>query len=176
MRKKTYSPKLERMQLTGKQFIAFLFFTVLLHTASVYAQSSSLITNITSTTGRSYTLGELIAGVTIYTDRTYQATSVPAFLNNAPFIKTPNDDKANNTASMLSFDLTQSATLYVAYDPRVTVLPAWLSGWQKLADTLQHHLLFGYSAALIKKSTWKNLISQVLDFQVGPPGFEPGTT
>ncbi|MEO6329084.1 MAG: InlB B-repeat-containing protein, partial [Ginsengibacter sp.] len=133
MRKKTYSLRLERKQLAGIRFIAFLFSTILLQTSSLYAQSSSLVTNITSTTGRSYILGDLVTGVTIYTDRTYQTTSVPPFLNNAPFIRTPNDDKANNTASMLSFNLTQSATLYVAYDPRVTVLPAWLSSWQKLA-------------------------------------------
>jgi uncharacterized repeat protein (TIGR02543 family) len=98
--------------------------------------SSDLITDISANTGRSYTLGELTVGTALYTDRTYQATSVPAFLNNAPFIKTPNDDKGNKSTSMLSFNLTQNATVYIAYDPRATSLPAWMSGWQKLTSKL----------------------------------------
>src|SRR5258706_12970079 len=125
--------KPQKMGYVVKPYIAFLFFAILLlqKTSSFSQTPSGLIINITATTGRSYTLGELIVGATVYTDRTYQATSVPGFLNNASFIKTPNDDKANKAASMLSFDLTQNATVYVAYDPRATVLPAWLNGWQK---------------------------------------------
>jgi hypothetical protein len=94
---------------------------------------STLITNIASTTGRTYTLGKLVTGTTYYTDRTYTTKSVPGELNNAEFIKTPNDDKFNNTNNLFSFTLNQSATVYIAYDPRATVLPAWLSGFNKLA-------------------------------------------
>lgn len=118
-----------------KIVMAFLLFTGLLQSASSYSQSG-LITNITTTTGHSYTLGTLTAGATIYSDRTYQATSVPASLNNASFIKTPNDDKANKATSTPSFTLTQAATVYIAYDPRATVLPAWLNGWQKLGSQI----------------------------------------
>src|SRR4029079_4060962 len=67
---------------------------------------------------------------------TYQATTVPAFLNNAPFIKTPNSDKAITGTSILSFTLTQSATVYIGYDPRATALPAWMNSWQKLATQI----------------------------------------
>ncbi|MEO6499825.1 MAG: choice-of-anchor D domain-containing protein, partial [Mucilaginibacter sp.] len=103
-------------------------------TAKFAAVSGALITNIAATTANPYILGALTVGTTVYTDRAYQTTDVPAFLNNAPFIKTPNDDKGNKASSLLSFTLTQSATVYVIYDPRATAVPAWLSSWQKLAS------------------------------------------
>ncbi len=107
-------------------------FTVINQTQS----SSDLITGISSATGNSYTLNNLAVDELIYTDRTYKFTSVPAFLNNAPYIKTPNDDKANKSTAALTFNLTKNATVYIGYDPRATTLPAWLSGWQKLTDKL----------------------------------------
>lgn len=57
-------------------------FTVINQTQS----SSDLITGISSATGNSYTLNNLAVDELIYTDRTYKFTSVPAFLNNAPYI------------------------------------------------------------------------------------------
>ena len=100
----------------------------------VNQQSSALVTNIKSTTGRNYTLAELVVGTTVYSDRTYKVTSVPASLNRAPFIKTPNDDKKSTSTGVFSFQLNQDATVYVGYDPRATALPAWLSGWRKLTS------------------------------------------
>ena len=130
--RKSYNLKLQKFFV--KFYMAFLFFAKLLLQGTFAYSQPGLVINIAATTGRSYTSGQLIAGSTIYTDRTYQATAVPAFLNNAPSIKTANDDKSNKSPSMLSFDLTQNATVYVAYDPRATALPAWLSGWQKLPN------------------------------------------
>ncbi|WP_187262777.1 malectin domain-containing carbohydrate-binding protein [Pontibacter beigongshangensis] len=98
--------------------------------------STSLITNITSTTGRSYTQATLVAGANLYTDRTYQLTGVPASLNGEVFIQTPNDDKKITSTSVISFSLSQNATVYVGYDPRATAIPTWLSSWQKLSDKL----------------------------------------
>jgi N-acetylneuraminic acid mutarotase len=95
---------------------------------------ASLITNVTATTGHKYVLTNIAVDTLVYTDRTYRITSVPALLNNAPFIKTPNDDKAKTSTTVLSFTLTQNATVYVAYDPRATALPTWLSSWQKLTS------------------------------------------
>ena len=128
--RKIYNLKQQKLRLFVKFYIAFLFSAILLLQGTFAYSQTGLIINIAATTGRSYSSGQLIAGTTIYTDRTYQATTVPAFLNNAPFIKAANDDKSNKSTSMLSFDLNQSATVYVAYDPRGTALPAWLSGWQ----------------------------------------------
>lgn len=99
-------------------------------------QPASLVSDIVSTSGRSYQLAELVVGSKIYTDRTYQATTVPALLNKASLIRTANDDKRSTSSTVFSFKLSQSATVYVAYDPRATTLPAWLSGWQKMTDRI----------------------------------------
>ncbi|MHA6248784.1 malectin domain-containing carbohydrate-binding protein [Pontibacter sp. CAU 1760] len=98
--------------------------------------TSGLISNIASLTGRSYLLAELTPGVKHYTDRSYDVTSVPSFLQGAPFIRTPNNDKTNNKTAVVSFNLNQNAVVYVAYDPRATTLPAWLDGWQKESQVL----------------------------------------
>ncbi|MBF9254833.1 T9SS type A sorting domain-containing protein [Pontibacter sp. 172403-2] len=50
--------------------------------------------------------------------------------------QTPNDDKKSTEASVLSFYLSQPATMYVAYDPRAATLPSWLDGWQKLPERI----------------------------------------
>ncbi|NCD72401.1 glycosyl hydrolase [Mucilaginibacter agri] len=63
-------------------------------------------------------------------------TAVPDSLSGLPLIKTANDDKANTSASFLSFTLTNKSTVYVGYDARSTKLPTWLSGWTKLAATV----------------------------------------
>ncbi|PSR52256.1 hypothetical protein AHMF7605_01320 [Adhaeribacter arboris] len=96
----------------------------------------ALISHLVSQSPRLYTVSELTLGTPLYTDRIYQATSVPTFLNGAPFIQTPNDDKANRLPEVLSFELSQEATVYVAYDPLALVLPAWLSDWQKSAESI----------------------------------------
>ncbi|WP_161890523.1 Kelch repeat-containing protein [Pontibacter russatus] len=100
------------------------------------ASSTNLISNVSASSGRNYVLGELATGVTHYTDRTYKVTSAPAFLGGAPFIRTANDDKYSTASTLLSFELSEGATVYVAYDPRATALPSWLSGWQKLTDRI----------------------------------------
>lgn len=98
--------------------------------------TSDLITHLTSTGTKSYTVAQLEQNVKYYTDRTYYVTDVPPFLNLAPFIKTPNDDKSNSSSLLMEFTLTQDAIVYVAYDPRASALPAWLKDWQKISSTL----------------------------------------
>jgi N-acetylneuraminic acid mutarotase len=97
---------------------------------------SPLISNIKSTAAGSYQLSALHTGVVYYTDRDYMITTVPSALTDAPFIKTACDDKVSKASTQISFNLADDATVYVAYDPRATALPAWLSGWKKLSDKL----------------------------------------
>ncbi|WP_347160005.1 Ig-like domain-containing protein [Pontibacter chitinilyticus] len=99
-------------------------------------QAGSLVSGITASTGSSYTLVSLAVGAKMFTDRTYQITSVPTSLQGASLIQAANDDKWNTSSTLLTFSLDQSATVYVAYDPRATALPSWLSGWTKLADKI----------------------------------------
>lgn len=96
--------------------------------------TTSLVSNIRSFTGNSYAQSKLAAGATFYTDRDYQITSVPSSLSNQVFIRTPNDDKYYTSSPAVSFSVSQTVTVYVAYDPLATQLPNWMNGWQKLAD------------------------------------------
>jgi uncharacterized protein YegP (UPF0339 family) len=98
--------------------------------------ASGLITSIKTNSSRAYSPSTLGKGALTYTDRNYTVTSLPAYLNGAPFLQTSNDDKSSTSTSLLSFTLTKPAIVYVAYDPRATVLPAWLEGWQKTTDRL----------------------------------------
>ncbi|WP_242919899.1 kelch repeat-containing protein [Pontibacter liquoris] len=98
--------------------------------------AATLISNVAATSGKSYKVADLAVGALMYTDRTYKITSVPSTLTGATLIQTANDDKKSTSTSLLSFDLSEAATVYVAYDPRATALPTWLSGWTKLADKL----------------------------------------
>ncbi|MBF9253687.1 hypothetical protein I2I11_10320 [Pontibacter sp. 172403-2] len=111
-------------------------YLVLALAAVTPATSSALVSNVAAASGRSYSLAEAQAGELMYTDRTYQITSVPSFLQNAALIQPANDDKKSTSTSLLSFELSEQAVVYVAYDPRGTTLPGWLSGWQKLSDRL----------------------------------------
>ncbi|GGB79685.1 Kelch repeat-containing protein [Dyadobacter sediminis] len=92
--------------------------------------SGSLITDIHTSSSGNYEQSILKVNGLYYSDRTYVITSAPEFLLNAPFIKTPNNDKKNTGSTVLTFSLTQSATVYAAYDPRATSLPEWLQDWK----------------------------------------------
>ncbi len=97
---------------------------------------SSTLTNLSVNSSRSYVLDKLAVGVLHYTDRSYTVTSVPAYLNNEVMIRTPNDDKTNTLSSLITFQLNRPATVYIAYDPRATSLPGWLSTYQKLTNNI----------------------------------------
>lgn len=100
------------------------------------AQLNSIITNINSTSPGAYELSQLETGSIYYSDRAYIITSAPAFLLDEALIKTPNNDKRNSSSNVLSFNLTQDATVYTAYDPRGGTLPAWLQNWTLTSDKL----------------------------------------
>ncbi|WPU92661.1 kelch repeat-containing protein [Mucilaginibacter sabulilitoris] len=106
-------------------------------TANFISDSTTeLISNIQSTTNGSYPLGKLNTGVNYYTDRDYTIKTVPSVLAGASFIKTACDDKLSKASKLITFNISQDATIYIAYDTRAKVLPAWLSGWDKLTDKI----------------------------------------
>ena len=95
-----------------------------------------LVEAIQAGSDNDYILSRMTAGETFYTDRPYTLTAVPDFLEGARFIKTANDDKVRTDGSLLSVYLSGSAIAYVAYDPRGTVLPGWLSSWTKTDEVI----------------------------------------
>lgn len=96
----------------------------------------SLITSPTTTGTETYQVANMGVNATLYVDRDYSFASLPAFLQGAAFIQTGNESKRDKRASFLKFNLDREAIVYVAYDPRAKALPAWLNGWQKLADKI----------------------------------------
>ncbi len=96
-----------------------------------------LFSNVRASTGAQPAVGRLLWGAQLYTDRPYVVSGFPpVYLNGADYIRPANDSKKATAPDYLSFQLTQPAQLYVCYDPRATVLPAWLSDWEKLDDWL----------------------------------------
>jgi hypothetical protein len=97
---------------------------------------TELLTNLVGYTTAKPLIAKLAVGNTYYTDRTYQITSIPSYLNKASLIKTANDDKLSKLSTLVSFKLSRPATVYVAYDPRATKIPAWLLNFTKTTDKL----------------------------------------
>jgi hypothetical protein len=96
-----------------------------------------LIKQVAVQSDNAYAISKLNEGETFFTDRPYTVTSVPEFLQGASFIKPPNDDKALTTGGdFMTVYLKETAIAYVAYDPRSTQLPAWLSDWTKTDLTI----------------------------------------
>lgn len=88
------------------------------------------ISNVVVSSGSIYpVVTGMATGQVIYTDRAYTFSSLPAAAQNQTYIRTANDDKANTSASFLTFTLSQNATVYVAHDDRITAKPAWMSGF-----------------------------------------------
>lgn len=89
------------------------------------------IENVEVTSGAVYpVMNSLTNGASIYIDRTYEATAVPALLDGLAYIQTANDDKnaSPGSDSFLSFEIDQEAVIYVIHDDRIQ-RPAWLAGW-----------------------------------------------
>jgi hypothetical protein len=77
-------------------------------------------------------------GDTYYIDRTYTITAMPDELKGNLAIKTANSSKNSMEAALLTFTVTQDATLYVAYDARATRVPDWLTAsFTKTGQVLQ---------------------------------------
>ena len=104
------------------------------HQVCVYGllPHSALVTVKSVSTGQTYTTASLAVGTPLYTDRTFTVSGFSAALTGGTLIQTANSDKAVTSSSHLTLTLKASATVYVAYDKRMTKLPAWLasgSGW-----------------------------------------------
>jgi hypothetical protein len=97
---------------------------------------TELLTNVVGYTIAKPLIAKLAVGNTYYTDRVYQITSIPSYLNNVSLIKTANDDKLSKLSTLVSFKLNRPATVYVAYDPRATKLPVWLQNFTRTTDKL----------------------------------------
>ncbi len=74
-----------------------------------------------------YTFSWLEENDQYYNDRNDVVLSIPDPLKNLLWIKTDNDDAANDSNDHLEFRLYYNATLYVGFDSRATSLPNWVT-------------------------------------------------
>lgn len=90
---------------------------------------ATLIRDVTVTSGSPYGLGKIASGAVLYSDRSYTWQSPPSVIKGAPYLVTRNADKSLTSTSPLTFTLTAPARVYVAFDPRISPRPSWLTGW-----------------------------------------------
>ena len=87
----------------------------------------------------SYAVAKLNIGDTYYTDRQYLITSLPAYLQGATFVLPTNADKTETSPDYLRVFARKPVIAYVAYDPRASRVPAWLSegaGWTRTSERI----------------------------------------
>lgn len=107
--------------------------------------ANGIVTNTTITpasTATSYSWGTLTTeppSNKVYTDRpAFTYSVIPQQYDGFDVLRTANDDKSSTTLA-ISFTLTATRTVYLAYDTRITTLPAWASstsGWVSTPDTI----------------------------------------
>jgi fibronectin type 3 domain-containing protein len=99
------------------------------------SDAAAVIVNSVSS-GKTYTVGPALVGKVYTIDRTFTITALSPALANSTMIRTAYDDKTLTTATHLTFRIGQPSTVYVAYDARVTTLPAFLdSSWTLTTET-----------------------------------------
>jgi hypothetical protein len=90
-------------------------------------------------TNKAYQAVDLTLGAQQYIDRTYTVTRYSDALDGGTLIRTANDDKGVTAATHITLNTAQPTTVYVGFDRRNTVRPAWLSaanGWLATTETL----------------------------------------
>ncbi len=80
-----------------------------------------LIINLSPT---NYQVDQLVEAGTYYIDRDYTIVGIPSQFQNWLLIKTANDDKVASNDTFIAFDLTDTATVAIAYDKRASSLPS----------------------------------------------------
>ena len=101
------------------------------------AVPDSLITQVAAASSRAYSVAKLQVGEKSYADQLYTISSVPDYLKGASFIQTSAGDRQDTSRTFLTMFLKKAVVVYVAYDPKATSLPEWLSDWKKTGDIIE---------------------------------------
>jgi hypothetical protein len=91
------------------------------------------ISNIISSSGSWYGVSEnrVTSGSRAWSDREAILSHVPDFLSGAVQILTANADKFYKEVTFLSFNISDDADIFVAYDDRYESVPRWLREFQR---------------------------------------------
>ena len=86
--------------------------------------------SIHTTSGKAYVTANLKGGDFYYIDRTtpgqHVLVDIPTAYECSQWIKTANDDKNVNNTNLLTFSVSQAASVFVAWDTRSATTPPWL--------------------------------------------------
>jgi len=117
---------------------------------------SAFPTALQVASGRAYQWTTLRVGASLYIDRTFTVTGVPAALQDQILLRSANDDKfsaASNTG-FITFSLAKEARVYVAYTAvNTTLASTWCTtanGWQDEHITLATSLPGAESHRLVR--------------------------
>lgn len=71
-----------------------------------------------------------------YGDRTFSFTTIPSSIAGSEWIRTANDSKAYTGTTLVTFNVTKNADVYVAHNDATTSKPSWLSGWTDTSENI----------------------------------------
>ena len=101
----------------------------------------------------------LEVGDQYYVDRTFTLqNSIPTELKDGRWLMTADDDKNLSNSDYLSFNTSQTAAVYVAYDAAAAAIPNWLTAFSPLGIQLQTN---NGSSPLLNVYKWDNVIGDV---------------
>ena len=92
---------------------------------------------ITGTSPTQYVWDVIEVGAVQYIDRTFTFNTVPEAYLGLSYLKTANDDKGTTGDPLVSFDVNQDVSVYVAHDDRITPKPGWLASFADTGDNLE---------------------------------------
>jgi hypothetical protein len=143
---------------------------------------------VTITDLRRYSKAVFSIGAEYLADQPFTITSMPTYLQGCSGIRTLNADRDQTAASWIDFDIDREADVYVAYDPRASSLPDWLSSYTEMgevigvSDTAQDHarlfrkvlpmgeVVLGANMGAGAAGAGSNYFVLVIPSGVGPPG------
>jgi len=78
----------------------------------------------------------LTTGKTLYLDRDYTYTTIPAGHAGLDYLRTANDDKNVTVDNFIQFNVNRAVTVYIGYDERNASRPTWLEDWTDTGEAL----------------------------------------
>jgi hypothetical protein len=88
--------------------------------------TDELVTIVSVSTGRPYSLAAAEAGALYYIDRNYRISDLSGNLDGMVMVRTANSDKYVTEPAHLVLSIAADALISVCYDKRMSALPSWL--------------------------------------------------
>ena len=98
--------------------------------------SDNTVVVVSATNPSTYNWSTLTEGTTVYIDRDYTYSSIPAVYEGFSVLQTANNDKSVTTNPFLTFNIDKSVTVFVAHYQESISRPSWLSSWDVTGDSI----------------------------------------